>query len=134
MALQTCSNVTPEDVAVFGECCPYGCDSSLNLNVLCCIFVPGRCSVQRSRTECCYIYWCVGFRQQLCLRLIHIQTLIFTFMSIWYISAHEYVVGEAKMTTIFAVYLQASGFPSQPSGYAFECCRKQFGQYAVLLS
>ena len=28
-------------------------------------------------------------------------------------NAYEYVVGEAQMTKIFAVYLQVSGFPSQ---------------------
>ena len=42
--------------------------------------------------------------------------------------------GEAKMTKIFAVYLQASGFPCQPSEYAFECCLKQLGQYGISLS
>ena len=31
----------------------------------------------------------------------------------WCISAYEYVVGEAKMTKIFAVYLQAAVFPHQ---------------------
>ena len=41
---------------------------------------------------------------------------------------------EAKMTMIFAVYLQASGFPSQPSEYAFECCRKLLGRYGIALS
>ena len=33
----------------------------------------------------------------------------------WCISAYEYVVSEEKMTKIFAVYLQPSGFPSQSS-------------------
>ena len=42
----------------------------------------------------------------------------------WTAFAYEYVVGGAKMTRIFAVYIQASGFPSQSSEYAFECCRK----------
>ena len=39
------------------------------------------------------------------------------------------VVGDAKMTKLFAVYLQGSGFPSQSSeyNYAFECCRAQLG-------
>ena len=32
--LQACSNVTLEDDAVLGECCPSGLDSSLNLLVL----------------------------------------------------------------------------------------------------
>ena len=49
----------------------------------------------------------------------------------WCISAYEYVVSEAKMTKIFAVYLQASGFPSQSSEYAFECCREQLGRYGI---
>ena len=43
----------------------------------------------------------------------------------WCISAYDYAVGEVKITEIFAVYLQASGFPSQSSEYAFECCREQ---------
>ena len=45
------------------------------------------------------------------------------------IRAYEYVVGEAKMTKIFAVYLQASGFLSQSSEYALECCSKQLKRY-----
>ena len=45
-----------------------------------------------------------------------------------------YVIGEGKMTKIFAIYHQASGFPSQSSKYAFECCRKQLGRYGVSLS
>ena len=49
----------------------------------------------------------------------------------WCISA--YVVGEAKMTKIFAIYLQASGFPSQSSEYPFECCREQLGRYAICM-
>ena len=38
------------------------------------------------------------------------------------------------MTKIFAIDLQASDFPSQSSEYAFECCHKQLGQYAISLS
>ena len=34
LSLQTCSNVTLEDVAVLVECCPSGRDSSLNLLVV----------------------------------------------------------------------------------------------------
>ena len=34
MSLQVCSHVTLEDVAVLGECCPSGSDSSLKLLVL----------------------------------------------------------------------------------------------------
>ena len=52
----------------------------------------------------------------------------------WCISACGYVVGETKMTKIFAVYLQASGFTSQSSEYAFECCGKQLGRYDISLS
>ena len=62
----------------------------------------------------------------------------------WCISADEFVVGEAKMTKIFAVCLQASGFTSQSSEYAFECinslgdmispCRTPLLMLVVLLS
>ena len=52
----------------------------------------------------------------------------------WFINAYEYVAGEAKMTKIFAVCLQASGFPSQSSEYAFDCCRKQLERYCISLS
>ena len=38
------------------------------------------------------------------------------------------------MTKIFAVYLQASGFSSQLSEYAFGCCRKQLGRSGIFLS
>ena len=50
-----------------------------------------------------------------------------------YINVYDYVVGEATMTWIFAVYPQASGFPSQSSVYVFECCRKQIGLYEISL-
>ena len=43
-------------------------------------------------------------------------------------------MGEAKMTKVLAVYLQASGFPIQSSEYGFECCRKRFGRYGISLS
>ena len=54
LSLQAGSNVTIEDVAVFGESCPVGRDSSLQFLVM--VFsiwcsVPGRCSFQRSRSE-----------------------------------------------------------------------------------
>ena len=52
----------------------------------------------------------------------------------WCISAYEYAVGEAKMTKIFAVYLQVSGFTSQSSEYAFESGREQLGRYGISLS
>jgi len=48
--------------------------------------------------------------------------------------AYMYVVVEAKMTKIFAVYLQASDFLNQASEYAFECCRKQVGPCGICLS
>ena len=52
-SIQAYSNVTLEDVAVLGECCPPSHDSSLNLLVLVFVsgagvFVPGRCNCQRS--------------------------------------------------------------------------------------
>ena len=53
---------------------------------------------------------------------------------VWCISAYQCVVGEANMTKIFAVYLQASGFPSQSAKCAFECCRGQLGRYGISLS
>ena len=43
LSLQACSNVTLEIVAVLGECCPSGRDSSLNLLVL--VFVSGAVSL-----------------------------------------------------------------------------------------
>ena len=59
--------------------------------------------------------------------------------SLW--SANSYsiccsscVVGEATMTIIFAVYLQASGFLILSSEYAFECCGKQLGRCDISLS
>ena len=50
------------------------------------------------------------------------------------ISAYEYVVVEAKMTKIFAVYFQTSDFPNQSSEYAFECSCKQLWRYGIPLS
>ena len=56
LSLQACSNVTLKDVAVLGECyppwffespCPGFC-------LWCCISVLGRCSFQRSPSECCW--------------------------------------------------------------------------------
>ena len=37
------------------------------------------------------------------------------------------------MTEIFAVFHKASGFLSQSSEYAFECCRKQLGRYGPVV-
>ena len=45
LSLQACSNVTLEDVAVLGECCPSGHDSSLNLLVL--VFISGAISLSQ---------------------------------------------------------------------------------------
>ena len=45
MSLQTCSNVTVEDVAMFGECCPSGRNFYLNLLVL--VFVSGIVSLSQ---------------------------------------------------------------------------------------
>ena len=45
MSLQACPIVTLEDVAVLGECCLYGRDSSLNRLVL--VFVSGVVSLSR---------------------------------------------------------------------------------------
>ena len=45
MFLQACSNVSLEDVAVLGECCPIGRDSSWNLFVL--VFVSGAVSLSQ---------------------------------------------------------------------------------------
>ena len=55
LSLQACPNVTLEDVTVVGECCPSGRDSScLGFCFWCCISFPGRCSFQRSRSDCCW--------------------------------------------------------------------------------
>ena len=40
-----CSNVTLEDVAVLGECCPSGRDSSLNLLIV--VFLSGAVSLSQ---------------------------------------------------------------------------------------
>ena len=45
LSYQACPNVTLEDVAVLGECCPFGCDSYLNLVVL--AFVSGVVSLSQ---------------------------------------------------------------------------------------
>ena len=64
---QACSNVTLENVAVLGECCPSGRDSSLNLLVL--VFVFGAASLSQINVAFHFldlgvfdIYWCVSFR------------------------------------------------------------------------
>ena len=86
LTLQACPSVTHEDVAVLGESCSSGRDSSLNLSDL--VFVSG--AVSQSQVDVAFnvldpgvvdIYWCVVFHHHLCLRLVHLQTLIFTFIS-----------------------------------------------------
>ena len=87
LSLQACFNVTYEDVAVLGECCLSGCDSSLNLLVLFCFI---SVAVSLSQVDVAFnvldlsvvdIFWCVCFHHHLCLRLLHLQTLIVTFIS-----------------------------------------------------
>ena len=87
ISLQTCSNVTLEDVAVLGEYCPSGRDSSLNLIVL--IVVSG--AVSLSQVDIAFnilhlsdigIYWSVGFHHHLCVRLV-LLTLSFIFISLF---------------------------------------------------
>ena len=78
LSFQACSNVTLEDVAMLGECCPSGRDSYLNLLVLVfvsgAVSVPCRCIAFNVLDLCVVdIYWCVGFHHHLCLRLIHLQ-------------------------------------------------------------
>ncbi len=41
------------------------------------------------------------------------------------------VVGDAKMTKVFAVYFQASGFPRKSSEHALQCSREQLGRYGI---
>ncbi len=79
------SNVTREEVAVLGKCCPSGRDSYLNLLVLvfclwCCISVPGGCSFQRSRPECCCrILVCRLPPSPLSIPLVVLHTMVFTY-------------------------------------------------------
>ena len=73
---QACSNVSLEDVAVLGDCCPPGRDSFVNLVVL--VFVYGAISL--TQVDVAFnvldmsvvdIYWCVVLHHHLCLRHIH---------------------------------------------------------------
>ena len=73
MPLQAGSTVTLEYVAVLGECCPPGRDSSFNLIAL--NFVSG--AVSLSQVDVAFnvldlsvvdIYWYVGYHHHLCLR------------------------------------------------------------------
>ena len=75
-----------EDVAVLGECCASSRDSVFNL--LGFVFLSG--AVALSQVDIAFnvldvnvvdIYWCVVFYQHLCLRIVYLQTLIFTFTS-----------------------------------------------------
>ena len=110
MSLQACSNVTLEDVAVLGECCPSGRNFSLNLLVL--AFISG--AVPLSQVD------------------VAVSVLDLGVVSIWCISAYEYVAGEVKITKIFAVYPDVSNFSNQSSKYAFECiCRRPLGRYGM---
>ena len=69
LSLQACSNVTLKYVAVLGECCPSGRDSSLNLLVL--VFVSS--AVSLSQVDVAFnvldpsvdIYLCVVFHHYL---------------------------------------------------------------------
>ena len=61
-------------------------------------------------------------------QLIHVA-----FMYVIHV-VHDGIVGEAKITKIFAVYLQASGFSSQLSEHCFEGGRNQLGLYCISLS
>ena len=101
----------------------------------CCISVPGRCSFHVLDLSVVDIYWCVVFvaLSSTCSSSdpdCHFRQLIL----VVFVVSHVDVVGEVKMTKIFTVYLQVSGFPSQSSEYTFECCRKQFGRYGISLS
>ena len=86
LTCQTCRNVTLEDVAVFGEFCPSGRDSSLNHLVL--AFVSGAISLSQVGGAfnvldlgIVDIYLCVSFHHHFCLRLVHLQILVFTFIT-----------------------------------------------------
>ena len=70
LSLQAYPSVTLEDVAVLGECCPSGRDSSLNLLV---VFLSG--AVSLSQVDVAFnvhdlnvvdIYWRVVFHHHLC--------------------------------------------------------------------
>ena len=75
-----------EYVAVLGKCCPCGRDSSLHFLVL--VFVSGAVSLYQVDVvfnvldlSVVDLYWCVVFHHHLCLRLVHLQTMVFTFIS-----------------------------------------------------
>ena len=86
VSLQACSNVILEDVAVLGECCPCGRDSSMNLLVL--VLFSGAVSLSQKGVgfnvldlSVADIYWCFGFHHHLCFSLVHLQTLVFIFIT-----------------------------------------------------
>ena len=75
LSLQAYTNITLEDVAVLGECCPFGSDSSLNLIVL--VLVSGGVSLRQVDVafnifdlSVVDIYWCVVFHHHLCLQFV----------------------------------------------------------------
>ena len=81
LSLQSCPNVTFEEVAALGEFCPSGRDSSLNRLVL--VFVSGAVSLSKvdvafndSRSVCCWHILVSFFHHHLylCLRFVHLQT------------------------------------------------------------
>ena len=57
----------------------------------------------------------------MCIYVYIIYMCIYVYIYMWCIRAYEYTVSEAKMTKIFAIYLQTSDFPSQSSEYIVEC-------------
>ena len=87
MFLQACPNINLEYVAVLDECCPSGgLDISLKLLVLD-VFFDG---VSLPQVDVGFnvldvgvvdIYWLVFFHHHICLRLIHLHSLIFSFIS-----------------------------------------------------
>ena len=109
-----------------GECCPSGRDSSLNLILL--VFVSGDLSLSHVNVafdvldqSVVDIMVCHFSSSPLSLTCsssnldchFHQQIPVAFVVVLVVPNAYEYVVGEAQMTKIFAVYLQVSGFPSQ---------------------
>ena len=145
LSLQVCPCITLENIAVLGECFPSGRESSLNLIVF--VFASGAVSLSQidvgfNVLDLGIVVFSSSPLASTCSSSdpdFHFHQLIpvaFVVVGVVYYiySAYEYVVGEAKMTKIFAVYLQASGFPSQLSEYALKCCREQLGRYGISVS
>ena len=76
LSLQAWSIVTLEYVAVLGECRPSGRDTSLNLLAL--VFIAGVVSLSHVDVVFNVLDLIVGYHNHLCLRLVHLQTLIVT--------------------------------------------------------